>query len=97
MLPSHGRHVGDGIGQGLPLGRRGLKQLLVQVQAVPAHNHILHALLARVGHLLFFLADVAKLPVLPIEYGAGELVRAFELVQLVVDALAQVLLEKKSP
>lgn len=41
MLPTHGRYAGDGIGQGLPLGRRSLEQLLVQAQAVPAHNQIL--------------------------------------------------------
>ena len=51
----------------------------------------MHEPFAGIGDLLFFLAGVAKLLVLPIEHGTGALVGAFQLVQLVVDALAQVL------
>ena len=89
VLPAHGRAGGEGIGHRLALGRRGLQQILVEVQAIPAHNHVLDQPFAGIGQSLLFLAGVGNLSVLAVKHGLGERMHAFELVQLVVDALAQ--------
>ena len=91
VLPAHGGHEGDGIGQGLSPGRRGLKQLLVEIETVPAHNHVLHGSFADIGDLMLFLAGVRNLPVLLIKHGLSEMMGAFEFIELVVNVLAQLL------
>jgi hypothetical protein len=51
----------------------------------------LHQPFAGIGQLLLFLAGVRNLAVLSLEHGPRERMGALELVELVVDAFAQVL------
>lgn len=91
MLPAHGRAGNDGISHRLTLSGQVLQQILVEVQTIPVHNHALDQPFAGIGYLLLLLTGVRNLPVSAVKDNPGERMDALKLVELVVDALAPVL------
>lgn len=63
VLPFNRRGTADEVRQGLQLGGGPVKELLIQVQAIPADDDVLQQAFASVRYLVFLLARRLNLAV----------------------------------
>ena len=87
-LGEHDEGRERGQGSGLLLGRQP-SQVLGELQVVPANDGVHQQALAGLGHQLLGARGGVKFLVAPVPDGVGQAVGALALVELLLDALAQ--------